>query len=311
MPQGDKLNQMKRAACCGLLLFGAAFLGACGCNKQPVGGKVTEIPVPTGSPTKAVPTLDVSNYVTPVVSVTPELTKAVGATLTPELVPSEAIPSVSPEVTPETTPELTPEATPTESVMEPTPAPTMEPELPPEITPEITTEPTPEPTLIPEITEQPQPEITPTPIPEFSDAERGPAEVSVLIADGWQRTEDFYGEKEIYFPGSFSESDLTVATDRYLCTYRTKERTDITFLIEGNDSLQTAEWLEQFLTDHPEAEIYRYATRHYVYRYTEEGTIVFGHVYDCTVKRDRMTRVEIKYPAEPTESGESVVFYIR
>ncbi|MBR2407548.1 MAG: hypothetical protein IKB07_01190 [Lachnospiraceae bacterium] len=274
-----------------------------------------DVEIPTGRPTPSLPTG------VPDVSPTPVTGGAIS--VTPEVTPE---PTEAPEVTPEPTevPEVTPEPT---EAPEVTPKPTEAPEVTPEPTeaPEVTPKPTeapevtPEPTEAPEVTPKPTeaPEITPEPTeapeitPEPTEAPEVQSDYEVLIQNGWQRTEDFFVGRSIYFSGRFTQTELLTEPGRYEYRYTTTEDAEAVFSIIGEE-LPVQTFLDELTQKGPACEITKEAEEDYGYRYTEQGRVVFGRVYACFVEeKEYRMRIEMSYSIGTESQTEEYRFYLK
>ena len=310
----------KRAVATGLFLGILCTLGGC----------VRPTVQPTGTPE---PTKEISENVTqsPIEEVTPVPTVTQPPEITPEPTrdveiptgrPTPSLPtgvpdvsptpvtggaiSVTPEVTPEPTeaPEVTPEPT---EVPEVTPEPTEAPEVTPKPTeaPEVT----PEPTEAPEVTPKPTeaPEITPEP----TEAPEVQSDYEVLIQNGWQRTEDFFVGRSIYFSGRFTQTELLTEPGRYEYRYTTTEDAEAVFSIIGEE-LPVQTFLDELTQKGPACEITKEAEEDYGYRYTEQGRVVFGRVYACFVEeKEYRMRIEMSYSIGTESQTEEYRFYLK
>lgn len=298
----------KRAVCAGLFL--GMLCGLFGCVKpgpiaQPV---ATKTPVP--SPTEAVAPMPTS---------APEITETPTPTVRPVKPIPEATATPEPEVTMPIseitpTPELqititpVPEITVTpepEAKSTPEPQATVSPE--PEVTvtrsPEITVTPEPEITVTPEpeIMVTPEPEVTPTPAPDYN----------ALLQNGWQRTEDFFGCREIYFSGQFTETELIAEEGYYEYRYtKTGDATTYFSLIGETALLQGL--LDELAQKGTECVILQEEDSLYSYVYAEDGMVVKGRVYACVAEdAEHRMRAELHYPVGEEEKSEGYDFYLR
>ena len=277
----------KRAVCTGLFL--AVLFGISGCV-SPVQPTIT--PGETGTP-NPVPTEELPPEPTGTPAVTePVGTPAVGPTK-PVLVTGTPSPEATSEVrpTPENTP--TPEVT-GEAVNRPTPAPTNE------VTPELTGEPEQTPTPLPdaEITESPMP----TPCPEYD----------TLLQNGWQRTEDFFGNREIFFAGLFTETQLRAEEGRYEYSYTVTENPFVSFSVIGEENQPLQLFLDDLGQKGTECVIVQEGESDYSYTYIEELVTVRGRVYSCPENENtHRMRVELRYPWAEESSTEGYDFYLR
>lgn len=264
--------QAKRAACVGLFL--GVLFGFSACTGSVGQPGITDSPVP--SPTETgMPTPEQGTPTTE-----PE-----GETPTPEITKT---PTSGPTDTPVPPPTATAE-------------PTKEPELtlPPEVTsgPENTV--TAEPTIPPE-------NLTPTPEPT------GQPEYETLLRNGWQRTEDFFGCREIFFSGRFDETVLIAVPARYEYRYTSSADESVSFSVIGEEGLQIQEFLDGLAGETMECYIERETEYDYCYRYTEGEETVVGRIYDCgTEEVHRCMRIELRMTATGTTPAEGHEFYLK
>lgn len=295
----QKKGQMKKIGGCGM--FAGLFLGIicnfCGCDREkvPAGTVGTGFPTPTAVVTAGLTTLTPEPTKTPTPKPTPE------STVTP--VPTkEPVVTKGPEPTVTSEPIVTPEPTRT-----PTPVVTEEPE--PTVTPAPTETPTPEvtkepePTMTPELTPEVTPEPAPTPevIPDYE----------ALLAGGWQKTEDFFGRKEVFFPGKFNETMLYTESGRYEYRYMTVAEPEVTFSIIGEDGMAVQLFLDSLTQMGDICTIWPEGENDYSYVYADGQYTVAGRVYGCDTETvSRRMRIEFRYPAETLQT-EEYRFYIK
>ena len=281
MPKSGKKKQtLKSNIRTGLFLGIICCFFGCGREKVPVGAEETGFPTPTAVITAGVTTL--TPQPTPELTVTPLPTEEPVATKEPEPVITPApTETPTPEVTEEPEPVITPEPT----------------ETP---TPEVTKEP--EPTVTPEPTPEVTPEVTPTPevMPDYA----------ALITGGWQKTEDFFGEKEIFFPGRFHETVLYAEPGRYEYCYTAADEPEVTFSIIGEDMAMQL-FLDGLTQKGNTCTVWTENENEYGYVYPDGQYIVTGRVYGCdTELLNRRMRIEFRYPAETLQT-EEYRFYIK
>ncbi|MGN1084550.1 MAG: hypothetical protein ACI4QX_06075, partial [Lachnospiraceae bacterium] len=211
-----------------------------------------------------------------------------------------------------TEPTKAPTAEPTES---PTPAPTM-PELPtvaptekPSSTPEPTGTPLPTPTepVTATPTELPLPTSAPTPLPT------GTPDYSALIRSGWQRTEDFFGQREVYFSGIFDRAELIASPGRYEYVYTASSEETVRFSVIGEENAEAESFLNVLTERYPDCRIISEGEKDYSYRYTTEGKTVCGRVYACPQgEQPNRMRMEMVFLPERELSGqEEYSFYLQ
>lgn len=278
----------KGAICAGLFL--GVWLGLAGCVKPAVGPGLTDTPVPT---------------VTEAVKPTPE---PVAATGTP--MPSVTEPAVKPTVAPTAGPTDKPEMTPT-----PFTTPTESPEVTPDPTPECTPTPIPPeenitagPFPTPETTQGPEPLPTVTPVP-FPTAF---PEYDTLLLNGWQRTEDFFGCREIFFSGKFDDAEPVVGEGSYEFSYRAVSDVSVLLRIIGEEGMGVQSFVDGLRQERPECLIVQEGTGDYSYAYIDGKTQVNGRIYDCgTGETKNRMRVEFYSLAGSDIQTEGYGFYLR
>ncbi len=249
------------------------------------GEPVTAEPVPTPEQLPVSPTEQPRITETMQPSVTPEVTEGPESVLTPE-------PTEEPTATP--TPFVDPVVTP-----EPLPTATEAPEQ------GITEEPLPTVTPEPDVTEEPLPTITPEPLPT------GAPDYNALLQNGWQRTEDFFGNREIVFPGIFDFTELIAKEGRYEYRYTVGGDATRLFCIIGEEDSGVQPFLDELEQVYAGCSIFPEGEEDYRYIYTEGDVEVKGRVYSCnTEEKVRRMRIEFHYPAgEPQTEGQD--FYLR
>lgn len=294
----------KRAVIAGLFL--GMLCGMTGCVKpvtQTGGPQETATPVPV--PTGEVPPLPSS---TPLPTAPPEATRPVQPTAipTPELSPTKPLPPVTgsvPSPTPvaEGTPTPTPESLPTAT-------PTPDAEITGETTPELLPSPTPE--LIPSPTPEATPEVLPTATP-------GPEptpypDYGALLQNGWQRTEDFFGCREIYFSGRFTDTELFATEGRYEYRYTIGAEPGVSFSVIGEEDAGIQQFLDELIQKDTSCELREEGEADFSYSYSEENMRIRGRVYACEAdaKEHRM-RVEMRYPVGEENQTEGYDFYLK
>ena len=147
----------------------------------------------------------------------------------------------------------------------------------------------------------------PTPIPTAYP------EYDTLIQNGWQRTEDFFGMREVYFSGRFDTVELLTVTGRYEYRYTASADSAIAFSLIGEEGTDVQSFVEELLTLYPECLVTAEGEADYSYCYQAAGQTVSGRVYDGTwgEQKNRM-RAELRYPAENENYGsEGYGFYLK
>lgn len=282
MPERKK-TYGKKAAYVGLLLGSLCLMS--GCRTTEVSGKVTESPEPTATDQ---PTM--TEY--PTMTEQPTATNQPSATDTPS-------PSNTPTVTPGTEPTEVP-------TKEPTPVPTV-PERPtPVPTPEPSATPTAKPTS--PATVSPAPTFSPTGTPVLTEA----PDYTALIQSGWQRAEDFFGKREVYFPGMFDKAEGTAVPGRYEYVYTSEAQEGACFSMIGEEGVTVQQFLDT-LAGYPDCRIVPEGEEDYCYEYTTEGKKVYGRIYSCTQDgQQRRMQMELICLSESELCGqEEYAFYLR
>lgn len=285
-------KHVKRAVRAGLFLGVLCCLA--GCVKPPSQPPVTSTPQPEVTPAEPMqPTME------PELSATP-----IPPTMTPEPSPTPVLPTVTPDPTPtppvETGSSPTPVPTPEQDpVVSPDPALTVTPDVTP--TEEILPDPTPEITVTPEAV----PTLSPTPVPT------GMPEYDALLQNGWQRTEDFFENRGIYFSGRFRETELIREEGSYGYRYIAPEEPEIALLIMGEEAgVQLL--LDELMQREGACDILQEGPEDYSYLYVAGDSMVKGRVYACYVaEQEYRMRVELHYPALWDTQKEGYDFYLR
>lgn len=315
---GRKMKQKNTMAACSALFLGISLCLA-GCQSKPTGGQVTPLATPTGAAREDIPTISPTGAISGVPTVAPtgsltlkpEPTEPMEMTPTPEVSPTpeptggaEATAAPRPTIVPE--PTRDPEATPTPGA-EPTGVPGEEVTPAPEPTevPGGDGETTPNPTGTPEPTEIPEPTEEPDVIDSLPDAEEEAVDTDLLLQYGWQYTEDFFGEAKVYFPGRFTEAEITADADGYRCNYSAATDPSVRFVMEG---LLDADLTELVLALQEQgAELVRYEKKEIGYRLSRDGKEIVGRIYSC--RNRAVMRIELQYNAE--DGTNNNVFYVR
>ncbi len=274
----------KGAVCAGLFL--SMWLGFSGCVKPAIGPEATNTPIPSA---------------TEGVKPTPEPEQA-----TSMPVPTVTEPAIKPTVAPTAVPTDTPELTPPVFV-----TPTEVPEATPVIAPESTTTPRPQegditeaPTLTPEVS--PEPTATPIPLPTAIP------EYDTLLQNGWQRTEDFFGCREIFFSGKFDDAEPVIGEGSYEFSYRAVSDVSVLLRIIGEEGMSLQPFLDELRLNRPECLIEQEGPEDYSYAYVEGKTQVNGRVYACGDEETKhRMRVEFYSPAGSDVQTEGYGFYLR
>ena len=221
------------------------------------------------------------------------LTGAVGVTLSPAPTqPTLKGPENTPEPTKPSEPTGLPEIS---SVPTKEAVPTSEPVL--EATP--TVKPTPTEAVKEEVPVTQEP--LPTGVPDFI----------ALLQNGWQRTEDFFGEREIFFPGWFSQTELLTEEGRYEYRYTAAEDDEVVFSIIGETDTTVQPFLDGLEQAWTDCRITAEGGEDYVYTYTNDSVLVKGRIYACyTEDRSARMRLELQCPADRMQT-EGYEFYLK
>lgn len=165
---------------------------------------------------------------------------------------------------------------------------------------EVTPEATPEPTVSPDVFGSPTPE--PTGLPEYD----------TLLQNGWQRTEDFFGSKEIFFSGKFDQTELLAVPGRYEYRYTASSDPEISFSVIGDEIVPIQQFLDELVGRAIECYIERETEKDYRYLYTDGEYTIEGRVYDCgTEEVSRCMRVEFRKAGMEENITEGHEFYLR
>lgn len=265
----------KRAVVAGLFLGVLAVFSAC--TKPTVQPGVTDTPLPS-----------VTGGVIPT-PIPDDPTEVPNPTITPEgpaVLPTDT-PGILPTVTPGST--KTPESTPGE-------------------VPEVTEVVTPDPGEVssPTPTNMPEEPLTPTPEPTGQPA------YDTLLQNGWQRAEDFFGQREIFFSGKFDRTELIAVPGRYEYRYTASSDEGISFSVIGEEGIPIQQFLDELTQETLECYIELEKAGDYRYHYTDGEYMVSGRIYSCgTEEILRHMHVELRRPVTeelPTEGDE---FYLR
>lgn len=231
-------------------------------------------------------------------------------------------PVVQPGITDTPVPSPTEEILPTQEPLQPTEGPdvpqgpTEKPEVPvtagPTITPDAAPTGEPDPTEGPDVSPSPtataesDAELTETPEPTGQPA------YETLLQNGWQRTGDFFGCREIFFSGKFDCSELIAEPGRYEYRFTSSDEPGVSFSVIGEEELELQPYLEEIAKNSLECHIERETEGDYRYLYTDGETMVSGRIYTCD--RDGKTglmRVEFRTAAREDLSTEGYEFYLR
>lgn len=278
------MRNVRRAACS--CLFFGMLCCLTGCVKPVVGPDITDTPVPTltgGIPT---PVPDTS---TPVPGITGE---EIRPTEEPTGEPDE-VPTMTTE--PDSTPHLSPTAG-AEKDVTATPK------------PEATSTTVPEPAVSPEPTVIPDPDVTPTQVP----VPTGQPDYMALLQNGWQRTEDFFGKREIFFSGIFDETEPVVSSGRYEFRYAASSDAGVSFSIIGEEELTVQEFLDKLIQGSKECWIEPEGEEDYSYTYTDGDIRVKGRIYACR-EADKVHRMRVEFCSSVSaeEQTEGYTFFLR
>ncbi len=287
-----------------LVLVGC--LGTIACKSEPASSQVTKAPTLAPTPTKK------PQEMTPTVTlgveqptVTPKLTGS------PKLSPTTSEGLLTRIPVPTKAPETTTGVTPTEKPVptgSPTPAPTPEQTATPSPTPVIEPPLSPTPTEAPAPTELPtptlEPEPTEAPVATPSPVAEKPVDFEALLQHGFQYTEDFFGEKEIYFSGVFLNAATESGKGMYRCEYRANDSTAV-FVLCGREASGLSALMEQL--EAQGAEFVFYEQNGIGYRYRTGERLVSGRIYACS--NNAVMQIELQSDTE--DELQSLVFYVR
>lgn len=214
--------------------------------------------------------------------------------------PAPGGPTQSPGITEGPDVSLTDAPSGTPSVTLPlTPALTGEPEVTAGVTPEPGTTPTGE----PQVTTDPDG----SPVPEPT----GQPEYDTLLQAGWQRAEDFFGDKEVFFSGKYDRSELIAAEGRYEYRYTSSSDKKVSFSIIGEER-ELQQFLDELVRDSLECYVTRERENDYKYLYSDGTYKIEGRVYDCSTEDTvRLMRVETRTTVIEETLTEGHEFYLK
>lgn len=188
------------------------------------------------------------------------------------------------------------------------PSVTGDPQLTPTGLPEITTGVTANPSATPvaEPTGSVNPDASPTPEPT------GQPEYGTLLQSGWQRTEDFFGRREVFFSGKFDRSELIAVPGRYEYRYTSSSDSTVSFSVIGEEGLDLQQFLDDLIRDSLECYIEMEGPNDYWYLYTEGTHTIEGRVYDCSTDTTvRCMRTEFRSTVVEETLKEGHEFYLK
>ena len=272
------MENVRRAACS--CLFFGMLCCLTGCVKPVVGPEITDTPVPTL--TGGVPT-PVPDTPTPV----------------PEITGEEIRPTEEPIGTPDNVPTIT---------TEPNSTPDLSPTTGAEDSVSATPRPEKTPTVVPKPIVTPEPAVTPTQVP----VPTGQPDYMALLQNGWQRTEDFFGNREIFFSGIFDETEPVVSSGRYEFRYTASSDAGVSFSIIGEEGLTVQEFLDKLIQGSRECWIEPEGEADYSYTYTDGDIRVMGRIYACRAE-DKVHRMRVEFCSSISteEQTEGYTFFLR
>lgn len=135
-----------------------------------------------------------------------------------------------------------------------------------------------------------------------------PEDYDLLLQNGWQRTQDFFEEKEIYFPGGFVTARIVVEDGKYLCEYQKLQDAETVFLMEGLEKAEPQEVLSQ-LQEGREPVLLREEEVGTRYCYLQENKVISGIVYAC--QNGAVIRLELQSRIEDKKELPKEFFYVR
>ena len=88
-------------------------------------------------------------------------------------------------------------------------------------------------------------EHSPTDISFMSRAITAVPEYDTLLQNGWQRTEDFFGCREIFFSGKFDDAEPVIVDGGYEFSYRAASDASVLLRIIGEEKREIDTFLEK------------------------------------------------------------------
>lgn len=317
MPKIQKNRMKNKSACMCALLIICLLLSGCGGQGHRGSQNPTQIPL-TGITVTSAPEYSVTSGVSPTLQPTYTIEPTItGSVPTPTSHPSE-IPTVTPEITkvPTMVPTVTkvPTKIPTVTV-----SPTPEVVTPGAVTPSVVTpgavtvSPAPEVSVTPNpeisITPEPMPTLPLTPMPTVKPEPTPAPDYDALMNGGWQRTEDFYGSRDIYFSAGFEPEGMVTEPERYGFFYYVPDDDSVSLSVMGEDGVTASRYREQLQEQYFECEIIEEQQEDYTYRYRTDDVTVYGRVYTTRNGENvgRM-RIELSYRGDPDKALEEGYF---
>ncbi len=171
--------------------------------------------------------------------------------------------------------------------------------------PELTPDTDPGATPVAEPTATVSPDGSPTPEPT------GQPEYDTLLQAGWQRAEDFFGTKEVFFSGKYDRSELIATEGRYEYRYTASADKAVSFSIIGEET-ELQQFLDDLVRDSLECYVTRERENDYRYLYSDGTYKIEGRVYDCSTEETvRLMRVETRTTVIEETLTEGHEFYLR
>jgi len=148
--------------------------------------------------------------------------------------------------------------------------------------------------------------VTPIPLPTAIP------EYDTLLRNGWQRTEDFFGCREIFFSGKFDDAEPVIEDGSYEFSYRAVSDVSVLLRIIGEEGAGLQPFLEELQRNRPECLIVKEGPEDYSYAYIDGKTQVNGRVYACgDGETECRMRVEFYSPAGSDLQTEGYGFYLK
>lgn len=133
-----------------------------------------------------------------------------------------------------------------------------------------------------------------------------------MLRNGWQRTEDFFGCREILFSGKFDDAEPVIGEGTYEFSYRAVTDVSVLLRIIGEENAGVQPFVEELRQNRPECLIGQEGPEDYSYAYVEGKTQVNGRIYVCRDgETEHRMRVEFYSPAGSDMQTEGYGFYLR
>lgn len=133
-----------------------------------------------------------------------------------------------------------------------------------------------------------------------------------MLRNGWQRTEDFFGCREIFFSGKFDDAEPVIGEGTYEFSYRAVTDVSVLLRIIGEEGMGLQTFLDELRQNRPDCLVMQEGPEDYSYAYTDGKTRVNGRIYVCRDgETEHRMRVEFYSPTDSDMQTEGYGFYLR